>query len=219
MKKTSIRKIFAAVAALSSFYAPTLAAQTQAAPLLVDSDWLASHLKDRGMVLLHVGSGQEPTAKAEYDAGHLPGARFISLEDVSLPMKPGALILELPPVEDLRAKLSSFGISDDSQIVVYIGKKGTFQSATRIVFTLDYMGLRNRTSFLNGGATAWTGSGRTLTTEAPLITSGKLTAKPQQDLLADAALVQSINQQPNLKLVDARTPINPAGAWQSAYPK
>ena len=116
--------------------------------LLVDVDWLAQHLNDRGLVVLHVGD------KAAYDAGHIPGARFITEEDVAAPhdmSNPKDLMLELPPLDALRAKVASFGISDDSRIVVYFGKNGGVPSATRIIFTLDYLGLGERTSLLNGG--------------------------------------------------------------------
>jgi len=48
-------------------------AQTPA-PLLVDTDWLAQHLSDRDLVLLHSGS------KPGYDAEHIRGARYVELQ-------------------------------------------------------------------------------------------------------------------------------------------
>ena len=203
------RTIASNIVALTMLLAQTGMGQETKAALLVNTDWLSAHLKDRNLVLLHVGSRQEPGAKTEYDAGHIPGARFISLEDVALPMNPGSpgLMLELPPADELRAKLSSLGISEDSQIVIYTGNAGAFQSATRIVFTLDYIGLGDRTSVLNGGVTAWTGAGHMLTAETPKVTPGKLTAKPTKNIVADAQLVQSIAQHPNQKLVDARAAV------------
>src|SRR3954449_662892 len=101
------------VFALLFLLASPVLAQTPA-PLLVDAGWLAQHLSDRDLVLLHVGG------KAEYDAGHIAGARYITLEDLSRPhdMALGDLMLELPPPGELRAKVASFGISDDSRIVV-----------------------------------------------------------------------------------------------------
>ena len=135
-------RLFALIVLLAS----PARAQTPS-PLLVDVGWLSQHLNDRGLVLLHVGG------RAEYDAGHIPGARYITEEDVTRPhdMARGDLMLELPPLDELRAKLASFGISDDSRIVVYVGKNGAVQSSTRIIFTLDYLGLGDRTSLLNGG--------------------------------------------------------------------
>src|SRR5438132_13684045 len=79
-------------------------------PMLVDVNWLSQHLKDPGLVLLHVGD------KDEYAAKHIPGARFISMLDVSRPMEHKSdkeIMVELPDTADLRAKVASFGMSDD----------------------------------------------------------------------------------------------------------
>ena len=172
--------------------------------LLVDIDWLSQHVNDRGLVILHVGNRQE------YDAGHIPGARFITEEDVAAPhdhSNPKDMMLELPPVDALRAKVASFGISDDSRIVVYFGKNGGVPSATRIVFTLDYLGLGDRTSLLNGGLAAWQRAGKTVTAAAPPVVAGKLSARPPKSLVVDAEFVKSVRQRPNHTLVDARAAV------------
>ncbi len=188
-------------AALVFAAAPALAQAP--APLLVDAGWLSQHLTDRGLVVLHVGS------KSEYDAGHIPGARRITEDDVARPhdMSKGELMLELPPVEELRAKVASFGISDDSRIVVYFGKDVAVQSSTRIVFTLDYLGLGDRTSLLNGGLSAWTRAGLATTTAAPPAARGTLTARPTKPIVVDADFVKSLPFRPNYRLVDARAPV------------
>jgi thiosulfate/3-mercaptopyruvate sulfurtransferase len=153
--------------------------------------------------VLHVGP------KAEYDAGHIPGARFITEDDVAQPhdMAKGDLMLELPAPDVLRAKVASFGISDDSRIVVYFGKTGIVQSATRIIYTLDYLGLGDRTSLLNGGVPAWTRAGKMLTTDVPAQARGTLTAKATKPVVVDAEFVKSLAARPNHKLVDARAPV------------
>jgi len=179
-------------------------AQT-AAPLLVDSSWLAEHINDRDLVLLHVG------AKEDYDAGHIPGARLISEEDLSTPHDMAKmateLMLELPPVDQLRAKVASFGISDNSRIVVYSAPKTAVQSSTRVIFTLDYLGLGDRTSLLNGGLPAWTRAGKTTTTQATTVRPGALTARAPKNVVTDAAFVKSLAGRTSYKLVDARAPV------------
>jgi thiosulfate/3-mercaptopyruvate sulfurtransferase len=179
------------------------AAAFAANPLLVEADWLSTHLNDRDLVLLHVGP------KADYETAHIPGARFVSLEDIALgtaTKDPKELRLELPPAEVLRAKLETFGISDNSRIIVYFGAKAALQSSTRVVFTLDYLGLGDRTSFLNGGLPAWTAAGRPTTPEVPAPARGTLSAKATKKLVIDAAGVQSVSQHPDQKLIDARAP-------------
>jgi thiosulfate/3-mercaptopyruvate sulfurtransferase len=187
-----------------------------AAPLLVDVNWLSSHLNDRDLVLLHVGP------KADYESGHIAGARYISLEDVAKPMQhkdPMEIMLELPTPEILRAKLETFGVSDNSRVVVYFGAKGALQSATRVVFTLDYLGLGDHVSLLNGGMPAWTTAGKPLTQAAPpAATTGKLTPRATKNVVADADVVKSVSQHPNQKLIDARAPVYYKGT-EATYEK
>ena len=172
--------------------------------MLVDVEWLSQHLSDRGLVVLHVGN------KAEYDAGHIQGARFITEEDVAAPhdmSNPKDMMLELPALDALRTKVASFGISDDSRIVVYFGKNGAVQSATRIIFTLEYLGLGPRTSLLNGGLPAWQGAGKAVTAAVPAPATGKLSTRPANPIVVDAAFVASVRERPAHVLVDARAPV------------
>lgn len=177
-------------------------AQTAApppAPLLVDASWLGQHLNDRNLVILHVDD--EP----EYKAGHIPGARFVTMQQLSrAPGPDNPLVLELPAVDDLRGRLQALGISDDSRIVVYYGKNGSFPSATRVMLTLDHAGLGGQTSLLNGGLTGWTRIGQTLTANAPTVTPGTLTARAPKAVTVDAEYVVNVGKKPAHVLVDAR---------------
>jgi len=192
-------KVFRLALALAAMLLPAPAFAQNAAPLLVDAAWLAQHLNDRNLVVLHVDD------EADYKAGHIPGARFITMQNVA--RAGGELVLELPAPEDLRARLQTFGISDDSRIVLYYGKNGGFPSTTRIMLTLDYIGLGNQTSILNGGVGAWTKSGNAVTAAIPPAPSGKLSARPIKNVVVDAEFVKSIPQKPAHTLVDGRAPV------------
>jgi thiosulfate/3-mercaptopyruvate sulfurtransferase len=197
-----IRRIVSALILIPVFAVSRASGQSPA-PLLVDVDWLAQHLADRDLVVLHVGDA------ADY-AEHLPGARLITEDDVSRPHDHSNLkdmMLELPDAATLRAKVAGFGISDTSRIVVYAGRNTAVQSATRIVFTLDYLGLGARTSLLNGGYAAWTRAGKPVTSAVPPPARGTLTAAIHEGLVADAAFVASVPARPGHKLVDARAPV------------
>ena len=176
-------------------------------PLLVDVAWLTEHLSDRNLVLLHVGS------KGDYDGGHIPGARHITDSDVT--RNSATDIYDLPGADSLRSKFASLGISDDSRIVVYFGKDGPLPSATRIVFTLDYIGLGDRTSLLNGGLAAWLRAGKNVSNAIPPVTAGKLSARPVKNVVADIALVKSVPQRSDYKLIDARAPVYYTGIESS----
>jgi thiosulfate/3-mercaptopyruvate sulfurtransferase len=168
-------------------------------PLLVDPEWLAQHLSDRDLVVLHSGS------KPGYDSGHIRGARQIMDMEVTRSSNGGAY--DLQPIEQLRARFEALGVSDNSRIVVYSGGDGEVPSTTRILFTLDYLGLGDRTSLLNGGLAAWKRSGHDVTSAAVVITPGKLSARSPKNVVADIAFIRSIGQKAGHRLVDARAPV------------
>jgi thiosulfate/3-mercaptopyruvate sulfurtransferase len=177
--------------------APASAQTSPRAQLLVTPTWLVEHVNDPDIVLLHVGD------KAEYDAGHIPGARYISQRDVDGGGGPDGLPLELPKPDDLRQRLERFGISDDARVVVYYGNDWV-SPATRILYTLDYAGLGDRTALLDGGMGAWKQAGGSTTTDVPAARTGSLSARPPNDIVVDAAWVQSNLGKPGIVIVDAR---------------
>lgn len=79
------------------FWAPRVQAQDS---LLVTVDWLAQHLEDSNLVLLHVGEPQE------FESAHIPGAQLLARQSISTPA--GSLpVLELPPSSSCRTRLRS----------------------------------------------------------------------------------------------------------------
>jgi thiosulfate/3-mercaptopyruvate sulfurtransferase len=168
------------------------------APLVVTVDWLAQHLNDHNLVLLHTGS------KTEYEAEHIPGALYIGMEEVATPLTADPMFELLPPPQ-LREAFEKRGIRDNSRIIVYFGKD-TIQAAARVMLTLDYMGLGAQTSMLDGGMPAWRAAGRALTAEVRTPPPGKLGTKVRDDVVVDLATVRSILGQPGVIMVDARLP-------------
>lgn len=191
----------AAFAALTlAWPAALLAAATPRDTLVVSPAWLAQHLKDPGLVLLHVGD------KAEYAAAHIPGARFLELKDISASDPAGTgsgLTLELPSPDTLREKLQALGISDGSRIVVYFGKDWLSPS-TRVIFTLDYAGFGERVSLLDGGQPAWVREGGAVTAEVPEVRPGTLSALKTRDTVVNADFLRQHGKDPGLTIVDAR---------------
>lgn len=171
------------------------------APVTVSTTWLAEHLKSPNLVLLHVGD------RAEYDAGHIPGARHVKLDDISVSSHDrSGLMLEMPQPDSLRARLEALGISDRSQVIVYYGNDWV-SPATRVVFTLDYAGLGASSALLDGGMPAWKSEGRALTTKAPKAAPGQLAALRINPIVVDAAWVKSRLGSPSFHLVDGRAAV------------
>jgi thiosulfate/3-mercaptopyruvate sulfurtransferase len=190
-----------ALSLLSLLVCTSAAAASPRDSIVVGADWLAKHLSDPKLVLLHVGD------ESEYQAKHIPGARLISLHDVSISdhSKKG-LILEMPPPEDLRHRLESFGISDDSRVVVYYGNDWVTPS-TRILFTLDYAGLGANASILDGGMGAWVRNGGAVTKEVPPPRMGKLAPLKIRPIVVDAAFVRSHLGKKGFAVVDGRASV------------
>ena len=165
------------------------------AGFLVSAEWLESHRKDAGLVILDA-----ERTRAPYDSAHVAGARFIAVEEYTT--RRGDILTELPPVEQLRALLESLDIGDAGRIVLY----GETLPVTRLFFTLDYLGLGDRVSVLNGGLAAWTAAGGEVgTAPAPPAERKTLTVHPRPELLADAAWVNAHRKQKGVLLLDART--------------
>ncbi len=172
---------------------PSVSADT----LIVSTGWVAERLSSENLVLLHVGN------RAEYDATHIPGARYISLSMIGVRDENG-LFLQMPPVAQLDSVFESLGVSDDSRIVVYFGKDWATPTA-RVFLTLDYLGLGSRASILDGGMPAWTAEGRPVTAEIPTPKRGALTPQPRQDVVAHADWLAANLEKTSVAVIDART--------------
>ncbi len=182
--------------------AQTPAARDPRAALLVSPAWLAQHLRDPDLVLLHVGE------HAEYNRAHIPGAHFVEMGDVSVGSHDPAMgrILEMPSADSLRARLEALGITDRSRVVVYYGKDWISPS-TRIVYTLDYAGLGDRTVLLDGGMPAWQREGRAVTSEvaARPAASGRLSPLRVRPIVVDADWVNAHLKTPGYRIIDGRS--------------
>jgi thiosulfate/3-mercaptopyruvate sulfurtransferase len=172
--------------------------------LLISVEQLSARLHSTDLVLLHVGT------PAEYAAEHIPGAKLVSMDDFSLPHPAShdtGLMLELPPAAEVRRKLESLGISDDSRIVVYFGNDWV-TPATRILFTLDWVGLGDRSALLDGGMRAWKSANQPVTKELPAERAGRLSERPVRSAaVVTADWVKSKLNQPGFVIVDARAPV------------
>jgi thiosulfate/3-mercaptopyruvate sulfurtransferase len=182
----------------------------ESTPLLVSTAWLGEHLNDRGLVIISVGP------RASYDAGHIPGARFVEMSAIAS-SAPGST-LELPPVEKLKSAFEDLGISNNSRIIICF-LTNYVSPSTRVFFTLDYLGLGGQTSLLDGGFEAWRAEGRAVSTEAPQIVRGTIIPRPRPELIVDAAWISANLNKPKIAIVDARTPEFYTGASAGRMPR
>lgn len=201
MNKLFLSVAFAAAASVS-----------QAADLLVTPDSLKASLNDPKLVLFHVGP------KPDFDKEHIPGARLIAGADLAFPRAEGALILQLLPPDALRDKLQSFGVSDDSRIVVYFGADWV-SPATRVLFSLDAAGLGDRVSFLDGGLNGWKASGGAVTDVVKEPVPGKLTVKGRPEVVIGLDDLRAAMTAKSVRVVDARATEFYSGASPGSMPR
>ena len=179
--------------------------------MIVTTEWLARHLQDDSLVLLQVGE------KDEFTAAHISHAQFIQTADISTPRGQG-LTLEMPPVDQLKATFEKLGVTDKSRIVIYFGKDWVTPTA-RVFLTLDYLGLGNRTSILDGGLPAWRAENRPVTAEVFEPKKGTLTPHPNTKLIVDAVWVKNNLSDANVRILDARAPQFYTGAEKGRMPR
>jgi thiosulfate/3-mercaptopyruvate sulfurtransferase len=169
---------------------------------LVTTGWLAGNLDNPRLVVIDASwylpsAGRDP--RAEYLAGHLPGAVFFDIDGIS--DKTTSLPHMLPPPGDFAATMGRMGISDTDTIVVY-DEAGVF-SAPRVWWTLTSMGARD-VRVLDGGGPKWRAEGRPI--EAGEVTREPATFRLQFNagLVADFASVARHSRAGEAQIVDAR---------------
>ena len=98
---------------------------------LVSTDWLAAHLRDPDLRILDASwymPAEGRDAKAEYDAAHIPGARFFDIDEISDARS--ALPHMVPSPEKFMSRMRAINVGDGHQVIVYDGS-GIF-SAPRV---------------------------------------------------------------------------------------
>ncbi|MFN5201796.1 MAG: sulfurtransferase [Gemmatimonas sp.] len=188
----------APASATSGRTTPPNARGANAAPMLVSTAWVAEHAADRDLVILHVGT------KAQYDSSHVAGSRHVSLDDIALPQQPGSLTLQMAGTEQLTAWAVRNGIGDGTRVIV-VPHDLNLQSATRVFFTLSYLGAGDRTSLMDGGFQAWKGEQRAVSSSAPAAApSVTFTPRVRPELIALVGQVETATQDKSRHIVDAR---------------
>jgi len=170
--------------------------------ILVSTDWLAEHMKDPDLRILDASTylpGVDRDGRTEYDAVHIPGARFFDIDDVSdgrsdLPHM-------VPPIEKFMSRVRAMGVGDGHQIVVYDGS-GLF-SAARVWWLFRLMG-QNNIAVLDGGLPKWIAEGREVEDLAPVIRDRHMTVRFQNQMVRDVTQVSSASKLGTSQIVDAR---------------
>ena len=170
---------------------------------LVSTDWLAAHLADPDLRLLDA-SWYLPSAgrdgRAEYQAAHIPGARFFDIDEIS--DQRSALPHMAPPPEKFISRMRAMGVGDGHQVVVYDGT-GIF-SAARVWWTFRLMG-KVDAAVLDGGLPKWQAEGREVEDMAPVLRDRHITVSRQNGLVRDVTQVAHASKLGEASIIDARS--------------
>jgi thiosulfate/3-mercaptopyruvate sulfurtransferase len=127
---------------------------------LVSTQWLAEHLGEPGLVVLDA-SAHLPDAKrdarAEFAAGHIPGARFLDLSTLVDPDSP--VPAAVPTGEQFAERMRALGVDTDDRLVIY--DDSAVKTSARAWFIARLRGVRE-VAILDGGLGKWRAEGRAL---------------------------------------------------------
>ncbi|MEZ5770822.1 MAG: 3-mercaptopyruvate sulfurtransferase [Defluviimonas denitrificans] len=171
---------------------------------LVSTGWLEAHLKDPDLRILDASwympdSGRDP--KAEYEATHIPGARFFDIDEIS--DLRSSLPHMAPPVEKFISRMRAMGVGDGHQVVVYDGA-GLF-SAARVWWLFRLMG-KTDIAVLDGGLPKWLAEGRAVEDMAPILRDRHITVSRQAHMVRDVTQVAAASKLGDHTIIDARGP-------------
>lgn len=171
---------------------------------LVSTQWLAAHLKDPDLRIFDATwflPDMDRDAKAEYAAGHIPGARYFDIDEISDARS--ELPHMAPPVEKFMSRMRAMGVGDGHQVVVYDGA-GIF-SAARVWWLFRLMGQKN-IAVLDGGLPKWLAEGHPVTATAPVIRDRHMTVKYEAKRVRDVTDVARAAKLGDHSIIDARAP-------------
>lgn len=169
---------------------------------LVSTEWLAEHLAAPDIRVVDASwylpqAGRD--AKAEYRAGHIPGAIFFDIDDLS--DEKSSLPHMLAPAPKFASRMRKLGLGDGNLIVVYDG--AGIYSAPRAWWMLRAMG-HEEAVVLDGGLPKWKREGRAIDDMIPMPFPRHFTPRANFAIQHDFAQMLVAQKSRSVQIVDAR---------------
>jgi thiosulfate/3-mercaptopyruvate sulfurtransferase len=171
---------------------------------LVQTDWLAAHLRDPDLRIFECSTYLRPAVpdegvpyhpeagRADYEAGHIPGAGFLDLPGELSRQDAPVHFMMLPP-DQFAAVMGRHGVGGDVRVVLYSRERIIW--ATRVWWMLHAMGF-DRAAVLDGGFDKWIAEGRPVSSEPCSYPPATFTPRPRPGLFVDKnAVLQAIDDQ------------------------
>jgi len=186
---------------------------------LITPETLLTQLDDPRLRLLDVRwwLTDLPRGRRAYEAGHIPGARWVDLDTV-LAAREGPGRHPLPSPAAFAAAMLALGVTDDARVVVYDDAGGTI--AARLWWMLDSLG-HAEVDVLDGGFPAWVAAGGPVSTVEPALApapAGSLNLATAWSGVVDLAWLAEHMGREGVAVVDARAPERYRGETEPVDP-
>ena len=174
---------------------------------LVTTDWLAKEMGASDLRVVDatkflIGTDRDP--RAEYEAGHIPGAVFMDLSELTDPTNPVENMA--PTAEKFASRMQALGLGDGSRIVLY--DNSPLKSAARAWWLLKLFGAHN-VALLDGGLAKWQAEDRPLESGNHSLRHRHFTVWRDANVVRDKAQMLTNLDSATEQVVDAR----PAGRF------
>jgi thiosulfate/3-mercaptopyruvate sulfurtransferase len=149
----------------------------------VTTDWLAAHLGDPSVAILDASwylPIMKRDARAEYLAGHIPGAVFFDIDGIA--DRSTDLPHMLPTPADFARMVGALGIGDGMTVVAY--DELGYYSAPRVWWEFTTMGAAD-VRVLDGGGARWRAEGRPLESGEHAKPAANFTPRFRPELVRD----------------------------------
>ena len=165
---------------------------------LVSTDWLARHLGEADLTVVDASwfmhsSGR--SGREEYLVAHIPGARFLDIDEVADGSNPAPHML--PTAPQFAEAMERIGVGSRDRIVVY--DNSPTRNAARGWFMLRHFGAQ-QVAILDGGFQKWLAEGRPTENGEPKPRQAKFDDTERDEVVTKQQLLAGLD----LPWVDAR---------------
>jgi thiosulfate/3-mercaptopyruvate sulfurtransferase len=186
--------------------------------ILISVADLAKHLDDTGWVVCDCRHDLSDTraGRRAYAESHIPGARFVHLdEDLSAPKTGRNGRHPLPDVDTFARRLGELGIDNAKQIAAYDASGGPY--AARLWWMLRWLG-HDAVAVLDGGWNAWAQAGNSVTAATPTFKAARFVPRPRDGMARDVGSVAAGLGKSGSFMLDARVPNRYSGENETLDP-
>lgn len=159
--------------------------------ILLESDWLFSHLKGNDFLII------DSRSEEEYLKGHIPGAVNFPAAKTFDPQRD----FKMPIVPQVEKMLSAVGVDMKKAVIIY--DQQSFLEATRVFVFLEVHG-HKQVALLNGGLDKWMLENKPVLTNKVKVEKSNFVANINPQRLATKLTVKMAMKNPYTALIDAR---------------